>query len=725
MRFRPTGAWCTKTFPADRDASCSDLAGRAGHLDLIGVGCCLVRPIVTPYGGATEGQAVSETNQKMRPAMVAYVGGMIVAGVALLLAASATATSWEPYSWRLFVLYVGLAVFAECKPLEWFSAAGAIILSASWPFMVAIVFIAPFQTSLITIALVHVVVNSTRSPDTQWFKVAFNAAQHVLSLGIPIAVVSRIGMNDGWVDRFSSTRNVIVILVVAVVSMALNDVLVACVYALVEHQNIFERCLDHLKVNWVINLVLLVLTPNVLGATEITGPILGVVLVCFWFTSKKLSEKVVVSETDSLTGIPNRRGFLRHAEHVLKRAARQGHRTSLLQLDLNGFKEVNDQLGHATGDGILKEVAERLQATRRPGDVVARLGGDEFVVLLQAPSSIEDATALAARMRLAVREPIEVAGLPIALDVSIGFAEHPTHSADLDELLDAADAAMYRSKKLGNGPEVYSTVGYEQSGPGRRRLVADMQHALEHNEFFLVYQPKLHLPTNTYTGVEALIRWNHPQRGLLNPGMFMPVAEQTEIIVPITEWVLATALQQCAAWHTAGIYLTVAVNVSARNLHHRNFFRRVTDLLADAKVDPIWLELELTENTVMADRMRTELALAELRGTGIKIALDDFGTGFSTFNTLAELTIDRIKIDRSFVMDMATKPAADAIARTVIDLAARLHIDVVAEGVETQQVLDLLRGYGCHYVQGYYTGYPNDAATIAQLCSTKSIYTEE
>jgi diguanylate cyclase len=573
--------------------------------------------------------------------------------------------------------------------------------------------------------LVHVLVSVIRFPGLQWFKVAFNCAQHVVVLGIPIAVADRLGFDNGFADRFSSNRTVVIILVVALVSMMANEGSVACVYALIERRPYLPFLRDWLSSNWLINLVLLSLTPNVLGATEITGPILGVVLVCFWFTSKKLSEKVVASETDSLTGIPNRRGFLRHADHVLKRAARQGHRTSLLQLDLNGFKDVNDQLGHATGDGILREVAERLQATRRPGDVVARLGGDEFVVLLQAPSSIEDATALAARMRLAVREPIEVAGLPVALDVSIGFAEHPTHSADLDELLDAADAAMYRSKKLGNGPEVYSTVGYEQSGPGRRRLVADMQHALEHNEFFLVYQPKLHLPTNTYTGVEALIRWNHPQRGLLNPGMFMPVAEQTEIIVPITEWVLATALQQCADWHKAGIYLTVAVNVSARNLHHRNFFRRVTDLLTDAKVDPIWLELELTENTVMADRMRTELALAELRGTGIKIALDDFGTGFSTFNTLAELTIDRIKIDRSFVMDMATKPAADAIARTVIDLAARLHIDVVAEGVETQQVLDMLRGYGCHYVQGYYTGYPNDAATIAELCATKSIYTEE
>jgi diguanylate cyclase (GGDEF)-like protein len=668
---------------------------------------------------------VSETNQKMRPALTAYVTGMIIAGVLLVVGASMRATSWQPYSWRLFLLYVGLAAFAEYKPLEWFTASGVISLTASWPFMVAILFIAPLQTALVTVALVHVIVSVIRFPGLPWFKMAFNCAQHVVALGIPAAVVGRMGMANGWVDRFTSPRSVGVILLVAGVSMVANEGFVDCVYALVERRSVLALWRELLMANWLINLALLSLTPNVLGATEITGPILGVVLVCFWFTSKKLSEKVAASETDALTEIANRRGFLRQADNVLKRAGKQGHRTSLLQLDLNGFKDVNDQLGHATGDGILKQVAERLQATRRPGDVVARLGGDEFVVLLQAPSSIEDATALASRIRLAVREPIEVAGLPVALDVSIGFAEHPTHAADLDELLDAADAAMYRSKKLGNGPEVYSTVGYEQSGPGRRRLVADMQHALEHNEFFLVYQPKLHLPTNTYTGVEALIRWNHPQRGLLNPGMFMPVAEQTEIIVPITEWVLANALQQCAAWHTAGIYLTVAVNVSARNLHHRNFFRRVTDLMAAAKVDPIWLELELTENTIMADRMRTELALAELRGTGIKIALDDFGTGFSTFSTLAELTIDRIKIDRSFVMEMATKPAADAIARTVIDLAARLHIDVVAEGVETQQVLDLLRDYGCHYVQGYYTGYPNDAATIAELCATKSIYTEE
>jgi diguanylate cyclase (GGDEF)-like protein len=668
---------------------------------------------------------VTETNQRMRPALAAYVGGVIAAGVVVLLVATARATSWQPYSWQLFSLYAALAAFAEYKPLKWFSAAGPMIMTASWPFMVAILFIAPFHTALITIAALHFLVSKIRHADLPWFKLAFNCSQHLASLGLPFAFVDRLGLTNGWASRFASPQSVLVILVVTSVSMVMNDGLVACVCALGEHRSVFSVWQELLRASWLINLALLALTPNVLGATEITAPILGVILVCFWFTSKRLAEKVVASETDALTEIANRRGFVRQAAYVLKGAGKHEHLTSLLQLDLNGFKDINDQLGHAIGDGVLKAVAERLNNTRRAGDVVARLGGDEFVVLLQAPSAMEDANGFAERLRAAIREPLTVEGLSLTIDVSIGIAEHPTHAADLDELLAAADAAMYRSKKLGNGPEAYGLVGYEESGPGRRVLVAEMERALERNEFFLVYQPKLHLPTNTYVGVEALIRWNHPKRGLLNPGVFMPVAEQTDIMIPLTEWVLKTALKQCAAWHAQGTYLTVAVNVSARNLHHRGFFRVVTDSLKDASVDPMWIELEITENTIVADRARTQLALEELQGTGIKIAIDDFGTGFSALTTLATLPIDRIKIDRSFVLDMATTPAADAIVKTLIELAGRLDMDVVAEGVETQQALDMLRSYGCGTVQGYYTGYPNDAATIAELCATKSIFSEE
>jgi diguanylate cyclase (GGDEF)-like protein len=668
---------------------------------------------------------VTETNQRMRPALAAYVGGVTVAGVGVVLAALVRATSWQPYSWRLFLLYTALAAFAEYKPLEYFSAAGPIVLTASWPFMVAIVFIAPLQTSLVTIAAMHVIVSKIRHPHSPWFKLTFNAAQHLVSLGIPYAMIDRLGLTNGWATHFTSPESVLSILVVAFVSMMANEGFVAGVYALVERGPVLSLWHESLRANWVINLALLSLTPNVLGATGITAPILGVILVCFWFTSKRLAEKVVASETDALTEIANPCGFVRQADYVLKGARKRGHLTSLMQLDLNGFKDINDQLGHAIGDGVLRAVAERLNAARRAGDVVARLSGDEFVILLQAPSTIEDAKELAERVRAAVREPLDVEGLSLTIDVSIGVAEYPTHAADLDELLAVADAAMYRSKKLGNGPEIYGHVGFEESGPGRRILVAEMQRALERNEFFLVYQPKLHLPTNTYVGVEALIRWNHPERGLLNPGMFMPVAEQTDIMIPLTEWVLKTALKQCAAWHAEGTYLTVAVNVSARNLHHRGFFRIVTDLLSAVAVDPMWLELEITENTIVADRARTQIALEELRDTGIKISIDDFGTGFSALTTLATLPIDRIKIDRSFVLAMATTPAADAIVRTLIELAGRLDMDVVAEGVETQQTLDMLRSYGCGTVQGYYTGYPNAAATIAELCATKSIFTDE
>jgi diguanylate cyclase len=300
-------------------------------------------------------------------------------------------------------------------------------------------------------------------------------------------------------------------------------------------------------------------------------------------------------------------------------------------------------------------------------------------------------------------------------------AEYPTHGEDMETLLVNADAAMYRAKKARGGSQVY-TEAHGRSGPSRMSLVSEVTRALENNEFFLLYQPKLDLHSHAFVGVEALVRWNHPTRGTVFPDAFIPTAEQTELIQPLTDYVLLRALQQCAKWQADDLYLTMSVNVSARNLHSRNFVRRVTELLEQTGVAALWLELEITENTVMIDPERTAAVLKELRTHGVQVSIDDFGTGFSSLANLRTLPVDRVKIDKSFVFGMLESPRDESIVRSIIDLAENLGLGTVAEGVESPAVMERLRELGCELVQGYLTGRPTTADAIAELCADGNEY---
>ena len=424
-----------------------------------------------------------------------------------------------------------------------------------------------------------------------------------------------------------------------------------------------------------------------------------------------LADSHRLAVTDALTGLPNRRLFLDRAEQALLRARRAGGAAAVIIIDLDDFKEVNDTLGHHAGDELLVCVARRLRRALRESDTVARLGGDEFAVVLPDVTDAGAAARVAAELRTAIARPAVVAGLSLDTEASMGIAVFPAHGADVAQLLQRADVAMYQAKSHGTGHEVYRAEDDVHS-PERLALVGELRRAIDEGEIEVHYQPKVDLASGVTGGVEALVRWRHPARGLLPPVEFIPVAERTTLIAPLTRHVMDRALAQARAWDDAGLPLAVAVNVSVRNLLDARFPEQVAELLARHGVPARRLELEITESVLMANPARALEILGRLHEMGVVLSIDDFGVGYSSLDYLKRLPVDVIKIDRSFVMHMATDPADAMIVRSTIDLARNLGLRVVAEGIEDAQALETLRALGCHLGQGYHLGRPVPAEAL-------------
>jgi diguanylate cyclase len=413
---------------------------------------------------------------------------------------------------------------------------------------------------------------------------------------------------------------------------------------------------------------------------------------------------------DPLTGLPNRELFADRIEHATRTADRELRPAALLLLDLDRFKDVNDTLGHHHGDELLRQVGTRLVTELRDVDTVARLGGDEFAVLLPGATG-EGAASVADKLRAALHEPLVLDGVALDLDASIGIAVYPDHGGDAAQLLQHADVAMYAAKHAHAGFMVYDPA-VDQHSPRRLALLGGLRRALETDELVLHYQPKADLRSGRILGVEALVRWQHPQHGLLGPGEFIPLAERTGLIHPLTGWVLDTALHQAAEWHRAGRRLSVAVNLSTRCLLDPALPDRVDGRLAGWRLPAGALTLEVTESAVMADPARALDVLGRLHALGVGLALDDFGTGYSSMAYLKTLPVDELKVDRSFVGQMASSPSDAVIVRSTIDLGHNLGLRVVAEGVETQEAWEQLKALGCDTAQGYLLGRPMPAADL-------------
>jgi diguanylate cyclase len=415
---------------------------------------------------------------------------------------------------------------------------------------------------------------------------------------------------------------------------------------------------------------------------------------------------------DPLTGLPNRELFADRVSQAIRTADRELRPAALLLLDLDRFKEVNDTLGHHHGDQLLVQLGQRLGGMLREVDTVARLGGDEFAVLLPGATT-EGASGVAEKLRVALQQPINIDGVMLDLDASIGIAVYPEHGNDAAELLQHADVAMYVAKQAHIGFLVYDPA-VDQHSPKRLALLGGLRRALERDELVLHYQPKADLATGQIRSVEGLVRWQHPEHGLLGPGEFIPLAERTGLIHPLTRWVLAAALDQAARWQRAGLHLSVAVNISTRCLLDPTFPDQVASQLTAWQLPSKLLLLEITESAVMADPARALEVLGRLHTLGVGLAVDDFGTGYSSMAYLKELPVDELKIDRSFVIQMADSPSDAVIVRSTIDLGHNLGLRVVAEGVETQHAWQELSALGCDVAQGYYLGRPMPAAELAQ-----------
>ncbi|HLB17060.1 MAG TPA: EAL domain-containing protein [Burkholderiales bacterium] len=423
-----------------------------------------------------------------------------------------------------------------------------------------------------------------------------------------------------------------------------------------------------------------------------------------------------LAQYDGITGLPNRNLLRDRLDQAIQRARREAKQVAVLFADLDRFKLVNDTLGHQVGDQLLAEVGTRLRALVRASDTVSRFSGDEFVVVLPDLARAEDAGTVASKLLDGLTAPFSLGGRETVVNLSIGIALCPADSDDAESLLKAADAAMYRAKEAGRGRYCFFTAEMNRQSEARLQLQTELRRALERREFRLVYQPKVELPSRRVCGVEALLRWQHPERGMVSPAEFIPVLEETGLIVPVGEWVIEAACAQINAWRSAGLApLPVAVNVSARQLELKDLDRQIVALIASSGVDPALLEIEITESYLMKDPEHAIRVLRNLREAGIGISIDDFGTGYSSLAYLTRLPVSALKVDRSFVRDATTDANAAAIVRTVVDLAHNLGFVVVAEGVETEEQVAFLADQGCDLAQGYRFGKPVPPDEIAAL----------
>ncbi len=467
---------------------------------------------------------------------------------------------------------------------------------------------------------------------------------------------------------------------------------------------------------------------NALQVTKVVAVILLAICACFFMVLRLMTHRIRrrmramedqveqmehYAYHDTLTGLPNRTLFYDRMEQALQTAQRSGVTVAVMVMDLDRFKEINDTFGHDSGDQLLREVAINLRGGLRQSDTVARLGGDEFAILAPSVAGPLGAMTLADRAVEALQRPHQVSGVEVDVDASIGVALYPHHGQGVDALLRCADIALYVSK-ASREPALYA-VEHDHHSADTLALSAQLRRVIAQREITLYYQPKVDFRTGRIRGLEAVVRWEHPTRGLLMPGQFVPLAERTGLIRAMTSLVLDLALEQCSAWGDAGLNVAIAVNITDRDLLDQRFPYEVRDLLEKWQVHPSLLELEITENTVLTDPVRARSVLVSLNEMGIRLAIDDFGIGSSSLGYLKRLPVNVLKIDKSFVLQMLVNEDDRVIVRSTIDLGHNLGLEVVAEGVENSTTWEELRELGCDIAQGFYFSAPMPGPRIGKL----------
>ena len=639
--------------------------------------------------------------------------GVLAAALVLLPVTGLARLLGEPLLWAV----AGLAVLGELRPIvtpgrshpESGTAATTFCFAALlyWGFPVA------GMLRTITILVVALVRRQAM------FRAAFNAAQFTLSLGAAGLVLAAMGIHPRppvpWVPAGGQLAAVVL---AALAYFAVNFVLVGVAVAFRSRAPVPATFRKTLPCQAFVNLVLLSVAPLVVVVMSHSAVLVLLFLLpltAIYASTAMSLQREHEAHHDELTSLPNRTLLLRQTADTLVEAARSGSRAGFLLLDLDRFKEVNDTLGHPVGDVLLRVVAHRLAHSVRPGDLVARLGGDEFAVLLPSVREGSVAREVAARLRAALAEPIRLEGMSFEIEASVGIALYPDDATVVEVLLQRADVAMYLAKERGTGVEMYATEA-DRNSPARLSLLGDLRRGIDRGELELHYLPKVFLADGRTGGMEALVRWRHPQRGLLMPGEFIPATEQSYLMRDLTAHVVDAALAQSARWRQDGLAVQVSVNLAGRDLLDTGFAAMVGRGLRVHGGRPGDLMLEVNENVLAGEPAHATATAAALAALGVPLSLDGFGTGYSSLVRLRRLPVSEIKIDASFITRLFDSPDSELIVRSLVDLVRALGIGSVAVGVETPEVAAALRAMGCDAAQGqYFSGALPPAAATAWL----------
>ena len=587
-------------------------------------------------------------------------------------------------------------------------------LTTSLIFSFALLIGAGAAGAILALALAELFVYFLRSKPLT--RSLFNIAQNTVSLTAAAFVLSLLTDVPRGGPPFFQTGDLPGILASMVVFFLVSTALTSTWFALRRETAI----LDHLRRDLVFRAGVggasLALAPVVVVTSEHSLaliPLLLLPVLALYKGGRQAALNEYQALHDDLTGLPNRVLLHDRIHQSVLGIERDKSLVAVMLMDLDRFKEVNDTLGHHSGDLLLKQIGPRLRSILRESDTIARLGGDEFGILLPNVADRPAAVQVADKIKRALDLPFEIQGLKLNIEASIGIAFAPDHGREVETLIQRADVAMYVSKGSGSGYAIYAPE-QDLHSPNRLALVGQVRQAMEDQEINLYYQPKADLITGQVKAVESLVRWSHPERGLMFPDDFIPMTENTGLIEPLTIYLLEMAIRQCRVWQEAGIELVVSVNVSARSLLDHHLPEQIEGLLKKWSLAPDSLRLEITESTIMEDPVRALEVLDRLSRKGIGLALDDFGTGYSSLSYLKRLPVDELKIDKSFVLNMHEDENDAVIVRSTIDLGRNLGLEVVAEGVETRQHWDQLTELGCHTAQGYYLSRPIPAGEFMQ-----------
>ncbi len=623
-------------------------------------------------------------------------------------------------NWILFGAIGFLLVVTEATPSAALRFGSEGLVTPSWAFAFALLLLGSPASAIAVMAFASMIsdIASKRGID----RLVFNAAQVSTSLAFGSLTLFAFGVHGPIFDPIRlSLHDGIAMILSGVVVFLTNGIIIGLLLTFLERKRFMAIARQGLMLSMTADASMLAIAPVLVVSVQVSPlmvPLLGTTALLVFLTARQALHRAHDADHDPLTQLLNRRAFLGALEEF---AASSTHENgaAIFILDLDKFKEVNDRLGHRVGDHVLQQFATRLTAALPGGAVVARLGGDEFAVLVRGASA-DEAGAIASRVHASFGDPLQVDGFPLSAASSIGVAMFPEHGSTPGEVLHAADVAMYRAKRYRSGVEVFESFGTAREH-GRVSLLADVAGAIEQQQFELLYQPQIDMRTGTLDAVEALLRWEHPIHGTIAPGEFIGLAEQTDLIGPLTSYILERALRDLPELPDT---CRLALNISARNLQDRHFARETLDVLDAAGVAPSRIELEITESAIADDPELARLAVEEFRAAGVSVTIDDFGTGYASFAMLRDFHVDRIKIDRSFITSAQTSERNTEIIGSIVDLAHRLGLEVTAEGVECIDIWNLLTDFGCDLAQGFLVSRPVAINEIRALAAETWFATE-